>query len=178
MKLNRRFGMLMVALASIGMGTTVVLAQDDSSSSSSSASAPHHHFGRGHFRGPFGGGPGGSLVGATLRAAHQLNLTAEQKSEIKTILQTARSQARANAQASSVELSAIGNPADPNYATALQTLKTNAANRIQEESEIQSQIYNVLTTQQKSQLPTVLASIEAKQAARRAAWAARHSSGG
>lgn len=175
MKLNRRSGMLVVALASIGMGmgtALTVLAQDASSSSSSSAPAHHHH---GHFRGRRFG-PGSMLLGMTLRAAHQLNLTADQKAQIKTILQTARSQARANAQAGSIDIAVLGNPADPNYATELETLKSNAANRIQEESELQSQIYNVLTAQQKEQLPTVLASIKAKQAARRAAWAAQHSS--
>jgi hypothetical protein len=36
----------------------------------------------------------------------------------------------------------------------------------------------VLTTQQVQQLPAVLASIQAKEQARRAAWAAKHASSG
>jgi Spy/CpxP family protein refolding chaperone len=116
------------------------------------------------------------LLGTTLRAAHQLNLSAEQQSQIKTILQNAHAQAKANRAANAVDMAVIGNPADPNYATALQTMKTNAANRVQAESELQAQIYNVLTPQQKTQLPSVLASMKAKQEAQHAAWAQKHSS--
>jgi hypothetical protein len=68
----------------------------------------------------------------------------------------------------------LGNPGDANYATALQSAKTLAATRIQNESELQGQIYNVLTAQQKAQLPTVLASMKAQAAQRRAAWEQKH----
>ena len=44
-------------------------------------------------------------------------------------------------------------------------------------SEIQGQIYNVLTAQQKAQLPTVLASMKAQAAQRRAAWEQKHATG-
>jgi len=167
MKLNRRYGLLMVALASIGAGAAVTaLAQTSPSAASSSSAAPA---GRGHWH-----GAGRGLAGTLLRATRQLNLTAEQQSQIKTVLSTARAQARANASAAgSVDIAVLGNPADPNYATALETMKTNAANRIQLEAEVQSQIYNVLTSEQRAQLPTVLASIKAKMAQRRAAWQQR-----
>ena len=59
-------------------------------------------------------------------------------------------------------MTALANPGDPNYATALQSAKTFASTRIQQESELQGQIYNVLTAQQKAQLPTVLASMKAQ----------------
>jgi hypothetical protein len=39
------------------------------------------------------------------------------------------------------------------------------------------EIYGVLTPTQQKQLPTVLASIQAQQQARRAAWAAKHAAG-
>ena len=107
------------------------------------------------------------LLGITLRATKQLNLTAEQQASIKSILSNARAQmkaARASGQAP-VDMAVLGNPGDPNYATALQSAKTLAANRIQTESELQGQIYNVLTAQQKAQLPTVLASMKAQAAA-------------
>jgi Spy/CpxP family protein refolding chaperone len=119
------------------------------------------------------------LLGMTLRATKQLNLTAEQQASIKTILSTARAQAKAAhaANASSVDMSVLGNPGDANYATALQSAKSLASTRIQNESEIQGQIYNVLTAQQKAQLPTVLASMKAQAAQRRAAWEQKHATG-
>jgi Spy/CpxP family protein refolding chaperone len=170
MKLNMRHGVLMVALASLGtaMAGSALAAPvtgDAVSTSSSAPAAPQRHW---HGHGPMGGS---FLLGTLLRAAHQLNLSDDQKSQIKTILTSARSEAR-TAAAAQPDIAVLGNPADPNYATALQTVKTNAANRIQRESELQSQIYNVLTSEQKSQLPMVLAGIKAKMAQRRAQHAA------
>ena len=115
----------------------------------------------------------------TLRATKQLNLTADQQASIKTILTTARAQAKA-AHASGqapVDIAVLGNPGDPNYATALQSAKTLAATHIQNESELQSQIYNVLTAEQKAQLPTVLATLKAQAQQRRAVWEQRHATG-
>jgi len=112
----------------------------------------------------------------TLRATKQLNLTADQQASIKSILANARTQmeaAHASGQAP-VDMAVLANPGDPNYATALQSAKTFAANRIQTESELQGQIYNVLTAEQKAQLPTVLASMKAQAAQRRANWEQKH----
>ena len=119
------------------------------------------------------------MSGLGLRATKQLNLTADQQASIKTILTTARAQAKA-AHASGqgpVDMAVLANPGDPNYATALQSAKTLAATRIQNESELQSQIYNVLTAQQKAQLPTVLATMKAQAQQRRAVWEQRHATG-
>src|SRR5260370_27560519 len=88
--------------------------------------------GQHHWRGRHGG----MLVGLTLRATKQLNLTAEQQASIKSILSAARTQqkaAMAAAQGGPVDLATLGNPGDPNYATALQSAKTLAAKRIQHE---------------------------------------------
>jgi Spy/CpxP family protein refolding chaperone len=167
MKLNKRHGVLMVALLGAGLAGSALAATaaDSAAGSSSAAAGPHHHW-RGH------GGPGGSfLLGTLLRATHQMNLSTDQKSQIKAILAADRTQARGQGQ--QVDIAVLGNPADPNYATALQTAKINAANRLQRESEVQSQIYNVLTTEQRNQLPTVLAGIKAKMAQHRA----QHSAG-
>ena len=113
----------------------------------------------------------------TLRATKQLNLTAEQQASIKQILTTAHTQAKAaRAAGPAVDMSVLGNPGDPNYATALQSAKSLASTRIQNESEIQAQVYNVLTAEQKAQLPTVLASLKAQAAQRRAAWEQNHQS--
>jgi Spy/CpxP family protein refolding chaperone len=172
MKFNRNVGLLVLAMASIGTVAGVASAQTTTtpSTTTTTTTAPatghkwhgHHH--------------GGFLLGMTLRATKQLNLTADQQASIKTILSTARAQAKAAhaAGASTVDMTALANPGDANYATALQTAKTASATRIQNESEIQGQIYNVLTAQQKAQLPTVLASMKAQAAARRAAWEQKH----
>jgi len=175
MKLNRNVGLLVVALASIGGTAGIAYAQSTSSSSTSTATttiAPTTHKGHRHH--------GGFLLGMTLRATKQLNLTADQQASIKEILSTARAQAKAahaaNAATPAVDMSVLGNPGDPNYATALQSAKTMAATRLQNESEIQGQVYNVLTAQQKAQLPTVLAAMKAQAAQRRAAWEQKHAS--
>jgi Spy/CpxP family protein refolding chaperone len=119
------------------------------------------------------------MLRITLRATKELNLTADQQASIKTILSTAHAQAKAAraAAGASLDMTVLGNPGDPNYATALQSAKTLAASRIQTESELQSQIYNVLTPAQKAQLPTVLASLKAKAEAHRAAWEEKHAAG-
>jgi Spy/CpxP family protein refolding chaperone len=174
MKLNRHVSLWVLATAGIVGAAGVASAQGTASSntpaataSSTTATAAGHRW-HGH--------RGGMLLGVTLRATKQLNLTAEQQASIKSILSNARAQAKA-AHASGqspLDLTVLGNPGDPNYATALQSAKTLAANRIQTESELQGQIYNVLTPAQKAQLPAVLASMKAQAAQRRAAWEQKH----
>jgi Spy/CpxP family protein refolding chaperone len=171
MKFNRNVGLLVLAMASISTaGIASAQTTTPSTTTTTTAPATGHKWHRHH---------GGFLLGMTLRATKQLNLTADQQASIKTILSTARAQAKAAhaANASSVDMSVLGNPGDANYATALQSAKSLASTRIQNESEIQGQIYNVLTAQQKAQLPTVLASMKAQAAQRRAAWEQKHATG-
>lgn len=169
MKFNRNVGLLVLAMASIGTAAGVASAQTTTTPSTTTTAPATGHKWHGHHHGGF-------LLGMTLRATKQLNLTADQQASIKTILSTARAQAKAAhaAGTSTVDMTVLANPGDANYATALQTAKTASATRLQNESEIQGQIYNVLTAQQKAQLPTVLASMKAQAAARRAAWEQKH----
>ena len=172
MKLNRNVGLLVVAIAGLGGAAGIAYAQSTTSSSTpaTTSTAPAAH-GKWHHRG------GGLLLGMTLRATKQLNLTADQQASIKQILSTAHAQAKAaRAAGPAVDMSVLGNPGDPNYATALQSAKSLASTHIQNESEIQAQVYNVLTAEQKAQLPTVLASLKAQAAQRRAAWEQNHQS--
>lgn len=168
MKLHTRCGVLVIALASLAAGVAGTAVAQPPAAAASNATAPlpgpHHPGPRGAFFGP----PGSFLLGSLLRATQQLNLTADQQSQIKSIITTARAQERAQGPEAGLDIAVLGNPADSNYASAVQAAKTVAANRIQLESELQGQIYNVLTAQQKTQLPTVLASIKAQMAARRA----------
>jgi Spy/CpxP family protein refolding chaperone len=157
----------MIALTSLGAGTAgsalAAPATGPASSSTAPAGPPHGHF---FFRGR---GPGGGfLLGSLLRATRQLNLSSDQQAQIKGILGAARNQARWAGPAGGMDITVLGNPADPNYAAAVQAAQLAASNRIQQESELESQVYNVLTTEQRTQLPTVLASMKAQGAARRA----------
>ena len=174
MKLNRHVSLWVLAIASIGTAAGIASAQSTapatSAGTTTTAPAGGHKW-HGH--------RGGFLLGMTLRATRQLNLTADQQASIKQILSNAHAQAkaaRASGQAP-IDMTVLANPGDPNYATALQSAKTLAANRIQTESEIQGQIYNVLTAQQKAQLPTILASMKAEAAQRRATWEQKHATG-
>jgi Spy/CpxP family protein refolding chaperone len=169
MKLNRTLGLLIVATATVGAAAAVGAATSTTTTATTTATTPapagkhwHHH-------------RGGLLVGGLLRATKQLGLTDQQETTIKGILTTARSQHQAAATAAgAVDMTVLSNPGDPNYATALQTAKSRFEARMQSESELQSQIYNVLTPEQKAKLPTVLASLKAQAEQRRAAWQAAH----
>jgi Spy/CpxP family protein refolding chaperone len=172
MKLNRTLGLLLVATASVGAGAAFAAADATSTTTAASATAPApggRHWHRHH---------GGMLVGIMLRAAHQLNLTPDQQASIKSILSNARSQRQAagTAGTNAVDWSVLANPGDPGYATALQSAKTAAAARFQNEVELQSQIYNVLTADQKAKLPQVLAEMKSKAEQRRGAWLQQHQS--
>jgi len=137
-------------------------AETDSTTSATTPAAPvpgaKHWRHRGH---------GAMLVGVLLHATKQLDLTAEQQQGIKTILSNARAQHATNAAGPPVDLTVLSNPGDPNYAAAVQSAKTLAADRIQRQSELQSQIYNVLTPEQKAKLPQVLADMKTKFQQRR-----------
>jgi len=172
MKLNRTLGLLLVAAATVGAGAATAAANSTSAAESaapSTASTTPAPGGRHwHHR------HGGMLVGVMLRATHQLNLTTDQQAAIKDILSSARAQHQADAGNAGVDLLTLANPGDPNYAAALQNAKTAAANRLQKEVQLQGQIYNVLTPDQKAKLPQVLADMKTKAEQRRAAWSQRH----
>ncbi|HEY6484517.1 MAG TPA: hypothetical protein VIY54_13420 [Steroidobacteraceae bacterium] len=170
MKSNRKWVLLIAAAASVGTGAAIAAAATAATTSTTTATTPtataagKHHWGH----------RGGMLVGITVRAVRQLNLSSEQQATIKGILSAARAQHQQNAAAGALDLSVLGNPGDPNYAAAIQNLKTRAAARLQSEMELQSQIYNVLLPAQRTQLPQVLASMQAQAAQRRAAWQQEH----
>jgi Spy/CpxP family protein refolding chaperone len=171
MKLNRTLGLLLVATATVGAGAAVAAVSTTTTpAATTAATAPAPDGKHWHHR------HGGMLVGVMLRATHQLNLTSEQQATIKGILSTARAQHEAAAGTASFDVIALANPGDPNYATALQNAKTAAATRLQNQVELQSQIYNVLTADQKAKLPQVLADMKSKAEQRRAAWLQQHGS--
>jgi len=91
MKLNRHVSLCVVAVAGIGAAASIASAQSTttapSTDTTTTAPAGGHHW-HGHHRGGF-------LLGMTLRATKQLNLTADQQASIKQILSNARAQAKA-----------------------------------------------------------------------------------
>jgi len=97
-----------------------------------------------------------------VRALHQLNLTDAQKQQIHAIMVNARQQLAASRQGAP-DFTVLGNPGDPNYPAAIQSLQTRAAQRVSQASQVEQQIYAVLTAEQKAQLPQVLASIKARR---------------
>lgn len=157
-----------VAVATIGAGAIgTACAQTPSSAASATAQGAHHGH---HFH-------GSRFVGTLLRATKQLNLTTTQQATIKSILASARPMHQAGALPQGPSLTVLGNPGDPNYAAAVQNEQSHATTRIQKETALAAQIYDVLTGPQKAQLPTVLAALQAKQQAQRAQWAAKHAAG-
>jgi len=172
MKLNRTLGLLLIATATVGAGAAVAAVSTTNTSASATTTSATPAPGGKHWH--HGHRGGGMLVGVMLRATRQLNLTSDQQASIKSIMSTARAQHQAAAGTAGVDMMTLANPGDPNYATALQNAKTAAANRLQKEVELQSQIYNVLTADQKTKLPQVLADMKSKFEARRAAWQQQH----
>jgi Spy/CpxP family protein refolding chaperone len=140
---------------------------DPAAGSGNGISHPMHFHG-----GPDGGMPGGMIDSPFLHAVHRLNLTSEQQATIHGYLETARQQSRTNLPAQS-NLEAIANPGDPNYLSAIAAAKNAAAVRIQQRSDLQVQIYGLLTPDQQAKLPQVLSEMKAQQQQRRAEWEQR-----
>ncbi|HVO48476.1 MAG TPA: Spy/CpxP family protein refolding chaperone [Steroidobacteraceae bacterium] len=167
MKLSRKTGLLLLAAASLGAGAVVAAAATTTAAdaTTTTSASTGRHWRHRH---------GGMLVGTLLRAAHQLNLTADQQTQIKGILSAVRNQ---HASTPAADMTVLGNPGDPNYAAALEVARSQASSRLQREIELQGQIYNVLTPEQKTKLPQVLAAMKTKAEQRRATWLQQHAAG-
>jgi Spy/CpxP family protein refolding chaperone len=178
--MNNRTKGLMAVMASLGLAGGVIAATtSDSSTNAPAAQDSHdgynhdhgwHHHHRGHWghRGHFH--RAAPLLGGALR---RLELTPDQRNQVRQILSNARTQNAAQRQSVAQNFAALHNPGDPNYAPALQAAQTRASSRVAQRSQIEKQIYGVLTPAQKSQLPQVLASIQTRLQQRGAARSAR-----
>jgi Spy/CpxP family protein refolding chaperone len=139
--------------------------------------AERWHHGAGSWgRGGFGGHELGMFMDRGFFAAlRQLNLTPVQREQMRTLVFNAREAVRmqrANAEQSGAaqlrreDFAVLSNPGDPNYAQAVQQLKERAAERVQQAisnaSDTEQKLYNVLTAEQKAQLPKVLADLKAR----------------
>jgi Spy/CpxP family protein refolding chaperone len=107
------------------------------------------------------------MEGGMLQVLHELNLSDAQKQQIRTITSTARAQWRSQSTSEPADLPALGNPADPNHAAAVQAAQARAAQRVQNWSDVEQQVYAVLSPAQQAQLPQLLADLQSRRAARR-----------
>ena len=138
----------------------------------------HHRWGHrwGHGWGGEHDGAGGQ--GAMLmRSFRGLNLTAAQREQLHTILYKSRQGNPGMHAGGMPDMMALANPGDPNYAAALAAAKKRATDRIQKDSDLRLQLYNVLTADQKAQLTNNLAAWKARMAQRGPGPTARASSG-
>jgi Spy/CpxP family protein refolding chaperone len=104
---------------------------------------------------------------------HKLNLSAQQKSVVKSLVAQARSERASQRDAllaNHVALEATP-PNDANYAGLVSTAQANATAAVQARANLWSQIYGVLTPDQRAQIPGIVAA----EQARRAQWQAQHS---
>ena len=144
-----------IAIAAIGATSSALVAHSALAAnatdrpSATSANRMHHGF-RGSMRQPL------------LRAIRQLDLSDAQKQSVQSLMKSAREQNRARTRDSSQSLAQV-NPGDPAYAAAVQKAKTDAINRIQQRSDLDVQIYALLTSEQQAKLPEVLKNLQAKQ---------------
>jgi protein CpxP len=151
-------GGALALLATLGAAGTGWAAQAAEPVSAPPPAAAHPHGGGTHDRGPEGG---------LFQVLSELNLSDTQKQQIRTITSNARAQWRSDAQSDLNDLLALANPADPNHAAAVQAAKARAAQRVQDWSEVEQQLYAVLSPAQQAQLPQLLAEMQSKWAARR-----------
>ncbi len=123
-------------------------------------------------------------------ALRQLKLTPVQREQMRSIVFNAREAVRmerANeaqsgaAQRRRDDLAVLSNPGDPNYAHAVQQLKSRAAERVQQAitraTDTEQKLYNVMTAEQKAQLPKVLSDQRARHEQRMQEMRRRHQGG-
>lgn len=155
---KRIIGTGLAALATLGLAAPLHSALAADAANASQPMAWHHGGGGAHGRG---------AEGAMMHVLHELNLSDAQKQQVHTLLSSARAQWQAQSGSAVDDLAALGNPGDPNHAAAVQAAQARAAQRIQNWSEVQQQVYAVLTPAQQAQLPQLLAQWQSQAAERR-----------
>ena len=172
--MNVRNHILLSVLLSCGV---VFVATAATPSTPDSAAAPKDipHHAMNHPGGPGSMAGQMPLDGPFLHAIHQLNLSANQQSTIHGYLETARQQMQSGADAR-MNVETLANPGDPNYVSAVAAAKASAASRIQQRSDLQVQIYGLLTPEQQAKLPQVLSDMKAQHARHHAEATMHHES--
>lgn len=159
MTIRSRFLSLICVAA--GLGVAPAFAADAPVAGNAAAPAASHqgHGGHRHHRSEF------------RHVLAQLNLTPEQKTQIESNVRQVRTGSSAHhssAWANRGALLAMA-PNDPAYPALLATEKANAAERIQTASDLKTQIYAVLTPDQRSRIAATVAADRAARESRIAA---------
>jgi protein CpxP len=162
MKSVKQFLVAACAITAVSAGAYAATTEINSNTGAAAPSGAQQWHGTHHHgdHGPF------------LGALKQLNLTAAQQQSIRSLLETAKPQI----QSLHKQLRTNGEtlrstpPDDGGYAALVATEKQLAAQSIQQRADLHTQIYALLTPQQKAQLPEVLAAIKAKHEQRREQW--------
>ena len=152
-------GAAIAALATMGFGGLVQAAPTSDPANATAPSEWHHS----------GGEQEHGAEGGMLHVLHRLNLDDAQKQQVDAITSNARAQWRSQAASDSSDMVALANPGDPNHAAAVAAAKVRAAQRIQNWSDVQQQIYAVLTPAQQVQLPQLLAEMQTRHSGRHGA---------
>jgi Spy/CpxP family protein refolding chaperone len=111
-------------------------------------------------------GPGFFGPGALGRMGDQLGLSAEQRQSIKAVFDAARPQMQSMHESmhSNIEKLRGTSPDDPNYANVVAQVSQSAAElasrMVTEGSQIRSQVYGLLTKEQKAKLPQIEAQMK------------------
>jgi hypothetical protein len=170
-----------VTVTALGAGAMGTACAQTSAAAAAPGTAPPHHGHRGHF-GRFGGS---RFVGSLLRATKQLGkapgtqslaLSTDQQTYIKGLLKSARGDRHPGTR-QGPDITVIGNPTSNGFAAAVQNAQAAATARVQKDSALAQSIWADLSPGQQAAIPGLLASIRAQEQARRAQWAAKHTTG-
>jgi Spy/CpxP family protein refolding chaperone len=157
-------GSIRVGLAALALAGVSTLSMAQTPPASTPAPAPP---GRMHNRGhehPF------------MHILHQLDLTAEQKAKIHAIYEATRPNMESLGKSThgTMEQLMTTPPGDASYAALVDTAKSNALAHIKLISDLQTQIYAVLTPEQQAKIPAIVTAEKAKRDAARKKWRATH----
>jgi Spy/CpxP family protein refolding chaperone len=132
-------------IATMAVGLSAITALAAVNADGTNSPMQHHHM---MPRSPF------------MMAIHQLDLSDAQRQSIHSIMESSHSQEKEAFTNRKNEFSALMNPGDPNFGTAVKAAEAAAVAGIEQRSQIATQIYNLLTPDQQKKLPEVLANMK------------------
>lgn len=161
---------LFALAATAGLLTVVTAAAPSAGADPTATPGQHERPRMGHDGMRTEGMRGGPMMDPFMMAVHQLDLTPQQRQSVHSILDTAHAAMQGQMERLGENLAILGNPGDPGYAAAVQAAKAKAGEMIQHRSDVDVQVYSVLTAEQKAKLPQLLGDMKAKFEQRREAW--------
>ena len=156
---HRLYGAWFAALGSLALGTALAAAPD--APPPDKPGMMHHDDGTAGMRMHMGMGMGMGMHGAEpgmafMRALHGLDLNEEQRSKVHALMDKAHEKWDAQRKGVDESMAALGNPGAAGYSAAVAAAKAHAADHIQQWSDLQQQIYGLLTPAQQAKLPEQL----------------------